>query len=340
MGEVDQSTPNGTRKAAILLSLVGEDAAALLLRNLPPDDLERITNEIANLGQVPLEATLQVLEEYQQLMNAQEYIAVGGRDLAVRMLVKAFGENRARSMVDRLTQPEDSKSYSIDLLKRADSQHLVRFLAGELTQTKALVLAHLEAKQASAVLMRLEPDVRADCVRRLANLGHCSSDTVIKVASVLNRRLRSVGDQNRRAQNGVRNVADLMNRVDALAARDILENIEQDDPKLATSIRDLMFTFEDFTEVSEQDMRELMKSVDKKVLMIALKGASDDVRNCFYRTMSTRAIELMKEDSEVMGPVRAREVAKAQSEIVGVARQLESEGLITLKADEGDDYVF
>jgi flagellar motor switch protein FliG len=340
MPTVESAAISGTRKAAILLSLVGEDAAAHLLRNLPPDDLERITNEVANLGKVPQEMTLQVLEEYQQMMSAQDYIAVGGRDLAIRMLVKAFGEVRARSMVDQLTQSADSRSYSVDLLKKADSQHIARFLAGELTQTKALVLAHLDAKHASSVLMRLEPEMRADCVRRLAGLGHFSSDTVGKVASVLNRRLRAVGDQNRRAQNGVRNVADLMNRLDALVARDILETIEQDDSKLATSIRDLMFTFEDFVDVTDHDMRELMKSVDKKVLMVALKGASDELRSCFYRTMSSRAIELMKEDSEVMGPVRSREVAKAQSEIVGVARQLEAEGLIALKPEEGDDYIF
>lgn len=340
MPAVDSSPLNGTRKAAILLSLVGEDAAALLLRNLPPDDLERITHEIANLGQVPPEATQQVLEEYQQLISAQDSIAVGGRDLAVRMLVRAFGEARARSMVDRLTQPAEAGSYNVDALRKADSQHVARFLSGELTQTKALVLANLDSKQASAVLMRLEPEMRADCVKRLAGMGHFSTDTVGKVASVLNRRLRTVGDQNRRAQNGVRSVADLMNRLDSLAARDILDSIQEEDTKLATSIRDLMFTFEDFVDVSEQDMRELMKLVDKRVLMVALKGANDELRNCFYRVMSSRAIELMKEDSEVMGPVRSREVAKAQSEIVGVARQLEAEGLITLKAGEGDDYVF
>jgi flagellar motor switch protein FliG len=340
MTEAQSSSLNGTRKAAILLSLLGEDAAAPLVRNLPPDDLERVTNEIANLRKVPPEATLRVLEEYQQLMAAQDHIAVGGRDLAVRMLVTAFGEARARSMVDRLTQPGDSRSYSVDLLKKADSQHLARFLTGELPQTAALILAQLDAKQASAVLMRLEPEMRANCVRRLAGLGHFSSDTVGKVASVLNRRLRTVGDQNKRAQNGVRNVADMLNRLDSLAARDILDSVQQEDSKLATSIRDLMFTFEDFVEVSEHDMRELMKSTDKKVLMVALKGASDELRNCFHRTMSGRAIELMKEDSEVMGPVRSREVAKAQSEIVGTARQLEAEGLITLKADEGDDYIF
>jgi flagellar motor switch protein FliG len=130
-----------------------------------------------------------------------------------------------------------------------------------------------------------------------------------------------------------------MNRLDSTAAREILEKIEGEDPKLAISIRDLMFTFENFLEVPETDLRELMNAVDKKTLMIALKGASEDLRAHIYRTMSSRAVEMMKEDSEVMGPVRGKDVSKAQSEIVAIARKLESEGKIVLKSEGEDEYV-
>jgi len=330
---------SGIRKAAILLSVLGEDAAAPILRNLPDDDLERITEEVVHLGQVPTEITLQVLEEYQEMMSAQECAAMGGQEFAVRLLVKAFGENGARTMVDRLTQSDEAKSLRLDTLKKADPQQLARFLVGENSQTKALVLGHLDAKQASALLMKLEPEARADCVRRLANLGNFSPEVAAKVSSVLNRRLRSVGDQTRKSGNGFRNIAELMNRLDPVTSREILENIEREEPKLAISIRDLMFTFDNFLEVPEQEMRELMSSIDKKTLMIALKGASEDVRSHFYRTMSSRAVEMMKEDSEVMGPVRSKEVAKAQAEIVAIARKLESEGKIVLKSDGDDEYV-
>jgi flagellar motor switch protein FliG len=329
----------GTRKAAILLSLLGDDAAAPILRNLPPDDLERITEEVANLGQVPFATTLQVLEEYQQMMTAQEFIAVGGQDVAVRLLVKAFGENGARNMIDRLMRPDESRSFRADSLKKADPQQLARFLAGEHSQTKALILGHLDAKQASALLMKLEPEVRADCVRRLANLGQFSPEVAAKVSTVLNRRLRSVGDQTKRADTGFRNIAELMNRLDPITAREILENIEREEPKLAINIRDLMFTFDNFLEVPEQEMRELMNQIDKKTLMVALKGASEDLRSHFYRTMSSRAVEMMKEDSEVMGPVRSKDVAKSQGEIVAIARKLEAEGKIVLKSQGEDEYV-
>jgi flagellar motor switch protein FliG len=330
---------SGPRKAAILLSILGEDAAAPILRNLPDDDLERIAEEVAGMGKVPMETTLAVLEEYHDMTSTQEFVAVGGQDVAIRLLEKALGESGAKGFVDRLTQTDDSKAFKIETLRKANPQHLARFLVGEHSQTKALILGHLDSKQASALLMKLEPDVRADCVRRLANLGNFSPEVASKVSAVLNRRLRSVGDQTRKSGNGFRNIADLMNRLDPVTSREILENIEREEPKLAISIRDLMFTFDNFLEVPEQEMRELMGSLDKKTLMIALKGASEDLRSHFYRTMSTRAVDMMKEDSEVMGPVRSKDVAKAQGEIIAIARKLEAEGKIVLKSEGEDEYV-
>jgi len=151
--------------------------------------------------------------------------------------------------------------------------------------------------------------------------------------------LKPVADQSEREGSGSRDVAELMNRLDPATAREILESIERDEPKLAISIRDQMFTFDDFLEVSEHDLRELMNSVDKKTLMIAMKGAREDLRSHFYRTMSSRAVDMMKEDSEAMGPVRNKDVLKAQMEIVAIARKLESEGKIALKSEGEDEYV-
>jgi flagellar motor switch protein FliG len=339
MSATSSAPLSGARKAAILLSLLGDEPAAAILRNLPDDDLQRITDEVANLPHVPFDVTFEVLEEFQQMMVAQDFIAVGGQDVASRLLIKAFGESGAKTMVQRLMRADEMSSLRMDSLKRLDPKKLARFLVGEHSQTKALILGHLDAKQASALLMKLEPEARADCVRRLANLGQFSPDVAAKVSTVLNRRLRPVADQSRSAGAGFRDVAELMNRLDPLAAREILESIEKDEPKLAISIRDQMFTFDDFLEVPEQDLRELMNSVDKKTLMVAMKGASEDLRSHFYRTMSSRAVEMMKEDSEAMGPVRNKDVVKAQTEIVAIARKLESEGKIALKSEGDDEYV-
>ena len=339
MSSVGSSSLSGTRKAAILLSLLGDEPAATILRNLPDQDLQRIAEEVANLGQVPFEVTLEVLEEYQQMMSAQDFIAVGGQDVATRLLVKAFGENGAKSMIERLTGADEPGLLEVKSLRKADPQQLAKFLIGERPQTKALVLGHLDAKRASSVLMSMEPDVRADCVKRLANLGQHSPEVAAKVSAVLNRRLKTVGDHSKQSDSGSRNVAELMNRIDSATAREILESIEKEQPTLAISIRDLMFRFDDFLEVPEQELRKFMNSIDKKTLMIALKGASEDLRSHFYRTMSTRAVEMMKEDSDMLGPIRGKEVTKAQTEIVAIARKLESEGKLVLKAEGEDEYV-
>lgn len=339
MSALERTASTGARKTAIILSFLGEDAAAPILRNFSEVDLERVSREIANLPRVPFDETLQVIEEYQQILAAQEYVAVGGHDVAVRLLVKAFGENGAKNMVERLTQADAGPSFDIDSLKQTDPQQLARFLLGEHPQTKALILGHLDAKQASALLMKLEPEVRADCVKRLATMGQYSPQVAAKVSTVIQRRLKSVGDQAKHADSGAKTLAEMMNRLEPTAAREILDSIEVKEPRLATSIRDLMFTFEDLLGVPEQDLRELINSIDKKTLMLALKGASEDLRNHIYRTMSSRAVEMMKEDSEVMGPVRAKDVAKAQIEIVSIARKLEAEGKIVLKNEGEDDYV-
>jgi flagellar motor switch protein FliG len=339
MSYVDHAPLSGTRKAAILLSLLGEDSAAVILRNLPTEDTRRVTDEVANLGQIPFDIALQVLEEYQKMTTAQEFLAVGGHDVASRFLTKAFGESTAKGMMQRLSRSDDSHPHRVDALKKADPQKLARFLAGEHSQTKALVLGHLDPKQASALLMKLDPEDRADCVRRMANLGQFSPEIAAKVSNLLARKLRNVGDQGKRVDSGFRNVAELMNSLDSGAAREILESIEKDEPKLAIGIRDLMFTFDDFLEVPEQELRELVNAVEKKTLMVALKGASEELRSHFYRTMSARAVEMIKEDSEAMGPARGKDVSKAQMEIVAIARKLESEGKLELKSEGEDEYV-
>ncbi len=339
MIHLEEEKISGPRKAAILLAALGEDAAAPVLRSLATEDLERIAQEISQMGQVPLPIMLLVLEEHQERISSQECIAMGGEEVAVRLLEKVVGEDGARNMVQRLTQANESRSFRIEALKRADPQQLARFLVGEHAQTKALILRHLDAKQASALLMKLEPEVRSDCVRRLARLGNFSPEVAAKVSTVLDRRLRSVGDQTRTAGDGLSSIAELMNRLEPTAAREILEHIEREEPTLAIGIRDLMFTFDNFLEVPEQEMRELMNSIDKRTLTIALKGASEDLRSHFYRTMSSRAVEMMKEDSEALGPTRSKEVIKAQGEIVAIARKLEAEGKIALKSEGEDEYV-
>jgi flagellar motor switch protein FliG len=327
----------GARKAAILLTVLGEDSAALVFRNLNEKDLQRVADEVASLGTVPPELSLQVFEEYQRLTQAQDYIVQGGHDLARRLLVKAFGENDADSIMQRLNKARELSP--LESLQRADPAKLAKFLESEHPQTIALILGQLGDRQASALLMSLPSDVRAEAVKRLANLRRFSPEMAEKVSILLAQRLNAVGEQGRRAYSGFQSVADIMNCIDTTIAQEILVTIENEEPTLAISIRDLMFTFDDLLQVGEAQIRELTGAIDKRALATALKGTNEPLKDHFFRTMSSRAIEMLKEDIESLGPVRNKDVLKAQSEIVAIARQLEAEGKIVLKGEANDEYI-
>ena len=197
----------------------------------------------------------------------------------------------------------------------------------------------MDAKQAASLLVRMSPQVQPAIIKRLANLRQFSPELVEEVSSVLNQRLRPQGERTRKAFAGLKSVAGLINRVQPEAANTLLEVIEREDPKLAISIRDLMFTFEDLLQVPETSIRELLANQERKALTLALKGASQELKNHIMRTMSSRAVEMLKEDMDALGPVRATEVAKAQQEIIATARKLEAEGKLLLRAEGNDEYI-
>jgi flagellar motor switch protein FliG len=226
----------------------------------------------------------------------------------------------------------------LDSLQKADPQQLAKFLESEHPQTIALILAHVDAKQASELLMRLPEALRAETLKRLAQLRQFSPEIAEKVSVSLHKRLQALGEQHRRAYAGFQGVADLLNRMDPAQTKSILEAIEKDDPKVALGIRNLMFTFQDLLGVPEAGIRELMGQLDKKSLALALRGATEELKSFIFKSMSSRAVEMLKEDMEVLGPVRSRDVTKAQQEIVAVARKLEAEGKISLGAEE-DEFV-
>jgi flagellar motor switch protein FliG len=328
---------SGVRKAAILLTILGEETAATVFRDLDPLDLQHVADEVANLGKIPVELSIQVIEEYQRMTQAQDYLAQGGYDLARRVLIKAFGESEAEGILQRLTKARDLKP--VEALQRADPQKLARFLEAEHPQTIALILGQLGDRQASALLMSLPIEIRAEAVKRLANLRRFSPEMAEKVSFVLSQRLESVGEQGKRAYSGFQSAADIMNCIDTTVAQEILASIENVEPTLAISIRDLMFTFEDFIQVGEAHIRELTGAIDKRTLAMALKGTNEELKNHFFRTMSSRAVEMLKEDVESLGAVRSKDAIKAQVEIVAIARQLESEGKIVLKGEANEEFL-
>jgi flagellar motor switch protein FliG len=338
-GVADQANLTGLRKAAILLVLLGDEAASLVYRHLPQEEVQRLTEEISELDYISPQIAAQILQEYHRLTLTQEYLSQGGAEYARNLLVRAFGEDGAKHLLTQVTEYQQARAATLDSLQKADPQQLMMFVESEHPQTIALVLAHLGVRAASAVLLLLPEKTRAEVARRLAEMHQFSPEMVQKISLVLNKKLNALGEQSRRAYGGVKAVADMLNRVDPEVAKAVLESIEQGDPKLALSIRNLMFTFEDFLAVPESSIRELLSHIDKKTLALALKATSDELKNHIFKTMSSRAVQMLKEDMEALGPVRARQVIQAQQEIVQEARKLEADGKLTLKSFEDDSYV-
>ncbi len=331
--------PAGLHKAAILMVILGEDAASQLYRHLPAAEVEQITREITLLKAVDAETVLSVLEEFERLVATGDGLVQGGKEYANKLLIKAFGEDGAKELLRQVAATAEMSAGKLDSLRKADPQQLAKFIEGEHPQTIALILAHLEAKQASTLLMLLPEELRAEAVKRLAQLRQFSPEMAQRVSIVLHKRLDALGEQSRRAYAGLRGVAEVMNRLDITQSKTILEGIEKEDPKLALSIRNLMFTFEDLLTVPEAGIRELLGQMDKKTLATALRGSSEELKNYIFKSMSSLAVEMLKEDMEVLGPVKSREVHKAQVEAVAVARKLEAEGKISLSQEGDDEFV-
>ena len=328
---------SGVRKAAVLLVAVGEESAKEILRALPEADVQRLTEELAELRSVSPEASAAILEEFWELLETQNFMTHGGLDYASRLLKETFGKERADDLLMLVRRSQEEAQGNLAKLQRTDPQQLGKLLDSEHPQTIALVLAHLDPRRASMVLDSLSEEHKVLSIQRLAEMRQFSPEMAQKVAHILHRRLENVGDTARKSYSGFKAVADLLNRLNAEESKKILETIEDGQPELALSIRNLMFTFEDLVTVPPATIREIVSGVDKRQLALALRGAKDDLRAQIFKSMSSRAVEMLKEDMEVLGPVRSREVAQAQQEILNLARRLEAEGKVILKLETGDE---
>ena len=329
----------GLRKAAIFLVAVGEEVARKILQNLAESDVQRLTEEIAELRSIPADVSLEVVEEFHELLETQGYVVHGGLDYAMRLLVDTFGKQRAEDLLAQVKRAQEASQSDLTVLQRVDPQQLGKFLESEHPQTIAVVLAHLDARRGSTVIDSLSEERRVEAIRRLAAMRQFSPEMAARVAMILHRRLENMGDTGRKAYSGFKAVADLLNRMESEETKKILDEIEAADVAMALNIRNLMFTFDDLVTIPPASIREIVAAADKRQLALALRGAQEDLRAHVFAAMSSRAADMLKEDMEVMGPVRAREVAGAQHEILALARNLEAEGKVILKLEQGDDFV-
>ena len=334
---IDKMTP--ARKAAVLLIMLGEGSSSEVLKYLDEDEVQQLGREIAKMQAITSDQADVVLEEFYQMLVARDYVMKGGIDFARKVLVTAFGPESAKKMLDRLTKTLGAESANFDALQKVDPQQLAKFIHAEHPQTVALILSHLSASQAAALLSSLPQEMRADVALRMANLDQISPDIIAKIASVIGSKLKALGDISRETYGGVDAVAEMFNRLDSNTSREILESIESTDANLVETIRQLMFVFEDLLLMDQNAIKELLQKVDRKILTMALKGTSEQLRNHILSSMSQRGAEMMREDMEALGPTKIKEVEGSQQQIIAVVRQLEAEGVISLKGGGGDQYV-
>jgi len=333
------ATTPGIRKAAILMIILGDQISGEILRQMDEEEVQAIGQEVARITSISPDQAESVLEEFYQMSMAREYVLKGGIDYAKKMLMTAFGPEHAKRLVDRLVKTLGSDLASFDTLQKADPQQLAKFIHNEHPQTIALILSHLNASQAAGLLVSLPQELRGDVALRMANLDQISPEIVSKIAIIIGQRLKALGEMNRESYGGVRAVSEMFNRLDSGTSKDILEAIEENDPKLVETIRHLMFVFEDLLLLSGEALKEMLGKVDRKTLTVALKGTSEQLKSHILQLMSQRGAEMLKEDMEALGPIKIKEVEAAQQQIIAVIRQLEADGTISLKGTVGEQYV-
>ena len=325
---------SGVRKAALLMLALGEPASTELMKRLQPDEVERIALEIARMGSVETNAAGTVLREF---VTQSEGQLRGGRELARKLVERSLGSDHSRRFQEKLADAP-KKQHRLTGFGSIDPEHLANFVQNEHPQTIALVIAHLESSQAASVFRLLPDELRAQVSLRMAALEETSPEVLERIAGVLEKRLRGFGEFRRETYGGVRAVAELLNRLDRNVSRDVLDTLENADPEVALSVRNLMFVFDDILLLDDKAIREVLQQVDKKTLAVALKGTTAELQDHFFRNMSQRAGENLREEMDLMGPVKLKDVEESQKEIVEAVKKLEEQGKLSIGTG-ADEYV-
>jgi len=327
----------GKRKAAILLVMLGPEKAALVLKHLDESDVEQLTIEIANLGKITDEEKKQVLTEFQDIARAREMIAQGGIEYAKEVLQKAFGPEKAMKIIERLVSNLQVKPF--DFLRQADPLQLVNFLQNEHPQTIAVILSYLEPQLAGKILSAFPEELQIEVIKRIALLERTSPDVIRDIEKNLERKLSGFVMQTFSQVGGVDTAAEIMNSIDRTSERKIMEKLSYDSPELAEEIRRRMFVFEDIVKLGDRSVQIVLREVETRDLALALKGASEEVKQKIFKNISKRAAQLLQDELEYMGPVRLKDVEEAQQKIINVIRRLEEAGEIVIARGGGEELI-
>lgn len=328
---------SGKEKAAILMIALGPEKSASIFSHLQDDEIEELTLQIAGMRRISTEERESILEEFYQICLAQEFISEGGISYAKEVLEKAMGSQKALEIINKLTASLQVRPF--DFVRKADASQLLNFIQNEHPQTLALILSYLSSSQAATILAALPQEKQADVAQRIALMESTSPEVIKEVELVLERKLSSMVTQDYASTGGIQAIVDILNSVDRGTEKFIMEALEIQNADLAEEIRKRMFVFEDIINLDSVSIQRFIREIDNSELGVALKGATEEVREIIFANMSKRMAEMLKEDMEFMGPVRLRDVEEAQQKIVNVIRRLEEAGEIIIARGGGDELI-
>lgn len=332
-----QTMLTGRQKAAILFITLGPEVSAQVFKHLRDEEIEQLTLEIANVRKVDSAEKESILTEFHEICMANEYISEGGITYAKDVLEKALGSQRAIDILNRLTATLQVRPF--DFARKADPAQILNFIQNENSQTIALVLSYLQPDQASVILSSLPQEKQADVAKRIATMDSTSPEVISQVEKVLEQKLSSTVTQDYTNAGGIEAIVQILNGVDRGTERTILDSLEIQDPELAEEIKKRMFVFEDIVNLDNRSIQRIIRDIENADLQLALKVASEEVREVIFKNMSKRMAETFREEMEFMGPVRLRDVEEAQTRIVSTIRRLEETGEIIIARGGGDDII-
>ncbi len=326
---------NGKQKAAVLLMSLDVDIAAKIFQELDIKEVESLAVEITNMKDIQPDIVDSVIEEFYQLMSAQNYMVEGGLEYAQIILEKSYGHEKAKEIVEKIRVLTSIRGFNI--LKKSDSQQLASFLSKEHPQTIALILSHLPPDQSAEVIAEFNDDTRIESIMRIATLGKVSPQLVSQIEHVVDQIAEQTLSQNLSQAGGSQLVANILNKSNNAMAKSLLEKIEDKKPEMAVEIKRLMFLFEDIILIDDKGIQRILRDVDKKDLALSLKVADEKIKDKIFKNMSERASAVVKEELEYMGPVKLKEVEAAQMRIVDIVKELEENEEITISGSGKED---
>lgn len=331
------SGASGIEMAAIFLMSLGEEAASAVLQHIGPKEVHKISTAMAALKHIKKEQVVEVANEFNSIVNDETGIGVGSSDYLKTVLVKALGEDRAGSIIDRVLMGENVSG--LEQLKWMDPRAITEIIRLEHPQIIAVVLSYLDSDLSSEVLSMLPENTRSDLIMRISTLDRLQPAALLELNNVIEEQFSGSEHLKSSSVGGIKTAANILNLMDTSIESTIVDEISEIDNEMAESIQDLMFVFDDLSNVDNKGIQMLLREISSETLVIALKGSDEDMREKIFTNMSKRASEMLRDDLEARGPVKLSDVEASQKEILSIARRLEESGELSLSAGGGDDYV-